>query len=164
MPIILLDSGPEPTSYSNLGGQGARTSLITVTTTYSFASGAPANLVNGSKTQDNTNSLKSLHSPNVGDYFRLNLTPMGPRRIEELSFFTGVDAVDNSDWLTEGSNDASSWTTLKASTQWTVGTCVFPLAGVPDSGFLYYQIRCTGGSGAFATWIEEFECKIGLVA
>lgn len=157
--MIWISASLDSTSYANAGGQGDRTGSITVTTNYTFSAGAPANLVDGDKTANNTHSLHTAAGPAAGNYFRFDFGASARKYIDEVSLFTD-SAIANGNWEVWASNDAFASHDVLATFAWSGTSQAVALTGVNETGYRYYQVICPAGNVSFVTFIEEFEFKI----
>jgi hypothetical protein len=147
------------TSYANPGGTGNRASLITVSGTMSwtvYGPPAPQHLVNGVTTTDDYN-LFNVNSPNTGKtivfYFN-NLVKI----IDQFKWYQ-TGAQTHGTFNFEGSNDGSSYTTLKAG--FTLGGSTLQTVDVTNStGYKYYRLIGTGSNVNTNPYICEIEFKL----
>jgi len=104
--------GSQTTSYSNPGGSGNRSSLITVTSDLTFAGGAsgPQRLVDGDYTSNNFYPTAAFAA--AGHYFKFNFATA--QVIQESIFYsdrTGATGGEGT-WQWQGSNDDVTYTAV----------------------------------------------------
>jgi hypothetical protein len=154
------------TSYTYPGGQGNRSSLITVTGTLGSEGGSLSLLVDGTTTGTQFNPVNGTITS--GTYIRFDFGAGVRKYIDELRIIKAPgDPFNNSpgSWHFQGSNDGSSWTTLQTYT-WNATADPFTVTVTsqlpPIEGFRYYQVVKNGNtSNAFnGSYLNEFEFKI----
>ena len=160
-------------SYSNTGGTGDRTSLITTTQT-GFTQhignvNTPAVLVNGVNSGSDFSVRYGVTSPiDIGDEFRFQF--QGKVAISEVKiyvgFIQGTTTGLNTNWDLESSNDGSSWTTQYSGSVDIVtasgGTPVTISASDSTNGYIYWRFKKTTNNVNSMTIVSfvEFEFKI----
>jgi hypothetical protein len=142
-------------SYTNPGGTGNRTALISVTTTVSIGSGSPNQMVNG--TQANEFFWANGES---GREIRFNFGGTGfTRCITEAKWYQDINSI-HGDWKWQGSNDAQTWIDIGAS--FTLGNTLqvmTTLAG--NTNFWhYYRLLQVSGTTSSGPWLREIEFNI----
>jgi hypothetical protein len=147
------------TSYANAGGQGDRTSTVTVTRNGFTSYGLITTWVNGAKL-DNVYSFNVVN-PITGIWVLFDFGSGARRIINEATFFEGA-AQGQGTWQWQGSNDASvsptNFTNIGSTFTLTNGV----LSGLSGNTTGYRHYRMLGVSGALsgACWIYEMEFKI----
>jgi hypothetical protein len=144
------------TSYSNLGGTGNRSVLITVTTTVGH-NGDQSILVNGAI--DNSFYFYPNAQAVAGLYVMFAF--YGSVVIDEAKWYQD-STYTHGDWKWQGSNDASSWTDIGAS--FTLGGATpfqtqTELSG-NTTGYRYYRLLGVSGASSNGPYIQETEFKI----
>lgn len=144
-------------SYSNLGGRGNRSSIITVTISDSlFHAGTGANLVNGDYAQT-TNYM--WVKPAAGKWILDDFGSGQSKIITEAKWIQG-GAWTHGIWKIGGSNDNSSYDTITAG--FTLGggdTTTINMSG-NTKGYRYYKWIGMSGTLAASPWIYQTDFKI----
>jgi len=150
------------TAYTNAGGQGDRTSTITVTTTATTGGGAIVNMVDGSTVV----SAGSVHFPSGSAVTG-----------KEIKFqFASAVVIDEAvwkrnntgnlgTWKWQGSDDGSAWTDIGSS--FTVGGSTSQTQTQLNgntTAYIYYRLFGTSGSVSANQWDQEVEFKIDTPA
>jgi hypothetical protein len=153
--IYAVDLGPF--SYSNTGGNGNRTAIITATTTGGLAAGTIPTIVNGSFAASTaggfrwTNGQSSL----VIHYdFGVGHAP----QIDQFKFTQSAAGFSSGTWQWEFSDDDSSWTVCSA-TQ-VLNTTVVTWDATVIGSHRYYRRRQVSGTTSSGPWQEEDEFRI----
>ncbi|MEJ8308820.1 discoidin domain-containing protein [Agrobacterium larrymoorei] len=151
-------------SYSNPGGTGNRSSLITVSSTLA-ASGSPSALVDGSDTGSYATSVQAVSGKNI----RFDFGAGSARYIAEMRWRQGT-ATTQGVFKWQGSNDGSTWTDIGS--EFTlhggnvaVGSLYESLnteIGKATSLYRYFQLLGVSGNST-DTFIREVEFKIDTV-
>jgi hypothetical protein len=142
-------------SYTNSGGTGNRTGLISVTTTASLGAGSIGNLVNGSQGNDlwwaNSQSGREL-------VFNLGGTGF-TRRITEAKWYQDV-ASTHGDWKWQGSNNGSTWTDI--GTTFTLGGTLQTITTLSGNTnfWRYYRLLQVSGATSSSPFLREIEFNI----
>lgn len=148
-----------PPSYSNQGGTGDRTSIITTTTNVGLGAGAITQLVDG---VTNSGTLFfTVGQSTVGLYIKFQFNSL--KLITEAKWYTSSIA-DNGVWKWQGSNNDTDWTDIGSSfTLGGVGTpfiqTITTLSG-NTTEYLYYRI--TGVSGTTSDNPNEWEMEFKI--
>jgi hypothetical protein len=147
------------TSYSNLGGTGARIGMIGMSWTN------PLFIVNTPFTSEGlfdgyTSSQTNLYPPNgtgfIGEHFTLDFHR--PVVINEMKLYTQFDG-DQGTWQPSGSNDGETFSNIGSPVAFGT-TNPRTIAFTNSTPYRYY--RFTGSSGTVSqTWWCELEFKIG---
>ncbi len=146
-------------SYTNEGGSGNRTSLITVT----------SDIVNGNANQlvDGNNTSSGIYFNPVsvvGRYVSFDFGSGASRVITEAKYYQGTSHTHGT-WKWQGSNDGSSWTDIGG--EFTLGGSTIQTITVLSGNaneYRYYRILGVSGTASAAPWIYEFEFKISGLA
>jgi hypothetical protein len=146
------------TSYSNSGGSGNRTSIITSSSNITWTNGVTSNLVNG-----NTSTTSATHSVTGA----VGATPAGSFIRWDFHALKYIDAVkmyfngapSNGNWALQASNDASDWTGL-ASFNWNQATQEVSFTNDTYEGYRYYQLAKLVTQNWDTSWFFEVEHKI----
>jgi hypothetical protein len=138
-------------SYSNPGGIGNRTSLITISTTLSVSAGTINDLIDGTFTDvmwlAGTQSAKTL----TFDFGTAKI-------INEFKWYQS-SGVSQGTWVLGGSNDNSSFTEFPES--FSLGATTPQTNAVTNTtAYRYYRLRSTAGTTSAAPYVEEIEFKI----
>jgi hypothetical protein len=148
----------------NAGGTGDRSASITVSASSGLiASGSAVNLVDGSLTENTSDSITLTGSRSVGslpDFIRFDFGVGASKVINEAKWYR-TDTANYGTWKWQGSNDASSWTDIGSS--FTLGgatTQTDTAMSANTTGWRYYQILGVSGTTAAANWHREVEFKI----
>jgi Tfp pilus assembly major pilin PilA len=153
--------GAGVTSYSNTGGTGSRTSIITATASNLLTNnGAVTSELDGNFTASSSFS-HDFRSGAQGSYIQYDFGAGQFRVIDEIKWYQDV-ASTHSTWVLEASQDALFWDELKSS--FTLGGSIGAqvISFTNSSGYRYYRLRQTyDNAGASSTpWNEEIEFKI----
>lgn len=142
------------TSYSNTGGTGARSGVITLTTTFTAGAGSAANLIDGAI---------------ATGYFLANATATGhwlfdfggsPKFIDELKWYQTADGALG-DFVLEASQDNASWTTIANINFLNVTTQAYPFTPPVDTKWRYFRLRANSSSTVMnGPYLNEIEFKI----
>jgi hypothetical protein len=149
--------GGSGTSYTNPGGSGNRTSIITVTASASTLDGSGSNFVNGAY-----ESVTFItNGAAAGRWVKFDFG--SAKVIDEIKLYREF-AFEYGTWQWYGSNDDSAWTAVgPAQTAWTAAAnAVNSLAG-NTTGYRYYKFEGVSGT-VTGTYNKEFEFKIGTPA
>lgn len=151
--------GPVSTSYSNTGGSGDRTGLITITQSnaspvYPFVN--PGILIDGSTT--GTGSYLRLFCAD-GEWITFDF---GSAKVVDEARFYQTAARTQGTWKFQGSNDGSSYTDIGSS--FTLGDNLTTQTITAISGnttsYRYLRLIKVSGSTDDTTWTPEIEFKI----
>lgn len=141
------------TLYSNPGGQGNRTGSITVSSNMSLV-GTLSGVVDGSTGNAVYESSDGLST--VGSYYRFDFGTA--RVVDEVTVHT-QSGVTRGSWKWQGSNNASSWTDIGTSAEWSsAASQVWALGNT--TAYRYYQIIGVSGTNRWY-YTNEFNFKIG---
>jgi len=148
------------TSYSNTGGTGNRTSIITVTDTDSYwTGGSPYKLVDGNLTASAL--YEGGNKLTAGATLIFDFGSGADKIIDEAKLYSD-DAGDYGTWKWQGSNNNSTWVDIGSSYLvygGTSGTAQTSLAG-NTTGWRYYRWEGVSGSTSPPTnelWEMEFK-------
>lgn len=147
-------------SYSNPGGTGDRTALITVTGNYvvQSAGSTPSNLVDGGNGNNTTDSI-DFQAGQTAVVINFNFSALGlPQIITEYKW-TQNTAVSIGTYAFEGSLDNVSWDTLDAGTDLGGSSSITTVTFVNSTSYMYYRLRQTSGSTSSSPWCREIEFK-----
>ena len=157
-------NGSVAQAYTHDGGQGDRTSSITVTMSAGLTLGAgqASNNVDGGSNDDAADGWWVTGSPAVaGEYYRYDFGSGASRIITEATFFSaGTDT--NGTWKWQGSDNASDWTdiggtfTLAGNTG---GNTLSTTLSANTTGYRYYQMLGVSGNHD-SQWTREIEFEI----
>jgi hypothetical protein len=140
-------------SYANSGGSGNRAGLVTVTSTVSPGVGTAAALVDGSQTNNYWWNGSQTGREVRFDFGRSRL-------IDEAKWYQD-SANAHGTWQWQGSDDASTWTSIGAT--FTLGSSatqtITALSG-NATFYRYYRMLQTAGSTNGNPWIREAEFSI----
>jgi hypothetical protein len=142
-------------AYTNPGGTGNRTALISVTTTASLGAGSIGNLVNGLQAND-----LWWASGQSGREVVFNVGGTGfTRCITEAKWYQDA-ASTHGDWKWQGSNNGSTWTDI--GTSFTLGgtlQTITTLSGNTNFWKLYRLLQVSGVTSN-GPWLREIEFNI----
>jgi hypothetical protein len=152
------------TSYSNPGGSGNRTGLITISTNHPLDPGGPTigALIDGSFAGNSTNSCGFLNAPpttlNGTQYIRVDFG--SNKRVTEVKFSMDRN-VNEGIWKIQISPDnfTSSIVDISANTAVNVITNIFNCSSNVRS-WRYLQMLGVSGVTDFAPWLTELEFKL----
>lgn len=152
------------TSYSNSGGTGNRTGIITVTANFTPSAGTVDKLVDGGFVGNASNSIlvgNGVIASGKAVTFDLQGINGGLQYIDEVTLKAvsaqGVSA------LFQGSLDGTNWVTLCDSFSWTTATQAVSVAMRPE-GYRYIQFEGLAGSFPNVYWTEtEFKIAPGAI-
>ncbi len=154
-------AAPEVSSYSNPGGTGNRTGLITVTSNFVPLDGTLSNLVNNGEANNNTDSMKF---PLSGQALWVKFD-FGAAIFKEVTEFIWEQSTTNNHgtWDFEASNNNTQWDLLLA--DMTLGgaltnTYTPTLIG----GYRYYKLTQSAGLANGIAWMREIKFKIRNLA
>lgn len=151
------------TSYANPGGTGARTGSITVTSSGTGATGTPPNLVDGSFTQNSTNSMTmGTGGWSAGSRLTFNFGTAG-KVINELKWYQNTTDTHGA-WKFRGSPDGVNFTDLGSSFTLggTNGTQTITAPSANTTAYHVYALELVTGPVSNGPFIEEVEFKIDV--
>lgn len=146
------------TLYTNIGGSGDRTSMITATYSPGLAARAASLMVDGA-----TTALSGIQVPNgitdvTGAYIQFDFGVGVSKVISEVKWYLSNNGAQGT-WKYQGSNDASAWTDIVSN-----GVFGFPDTLTNSTGYRYYRVLGVSGAiigGGSGYYIDEVEFKIG---
>lgn len=148
--VSLSDYSGANTSYTNSGGKGDRTGVVTVTSSgFGGGGGSLSAIVNGSY----ANSFWWETGANAGLWLKFDF---GSPKIVDQLFAVFSDYVSQGVWAVEGSNDNTTWTTLLPSFTLDRGMVSFP----NTTAYRYYRWLGVSGSRSRAYYLQEVEFRI----
>ena len=140
-------------SYTNVGGTGNRTTIVTITTTATLGAGSIPQLINGTQ-------VNSLWFTNAQSGREVRFDFGTPRLITEATWYQDVVATHGT-WQWQGSPDASAWTNIGAT--FTLGSpatqAITTLSGNATS-YRYYRMLQTAGTTTSGPFLREVEFSI----
>lgn len=140
------------TSYSNTGGTGARTGVITATTTMSLGAGTAPKLVDGT-----TGANDLWWQAQLGGEWKFDFGTA--KTINEFRFKQTNSAVHR-EWVIRGSNDDSTYVDLGG---WFIlggaTTSTFKM-GDNQVAYRYYKLVHLDGNSSSSPFLDEIEFKI----
>jgi len=151
------------TSYTNPGGSGDRTTLITVTysTKLGTAVGGTGNLINGLLYPPETyNWAQQGVFSNSGEWCCFDFGVGESKIIDECKWYQSDDASHGT-WKWQGSDNGSEWTDIGSS--FTLGTPAIQTQtslGGNVTGYRYYRLLGISGNVNNGTYVSEAEFKI----
>lgn len=152
--LVAITAAAVSTLYTNTGGTGNRSSVITVTATLITAGGgAPQDTVDGS--QANSYWWTNATGTGVG-WLTFDFGSGASKVIDQLRLYQDT-TQSHGIWRFEGSNDNLLWT------QCGVDFTLQAFAAIPvpnTTGYRYYRLRHMSGSRSQTPFIREFEFKI----
>lgn len=144
------------TSYGNTGGTGARSGVITISTTIGLTGGAIGDLIDGSQ----SNSAYFNNSVTTGT-ITFDFGSGNAKYIDEVKWYQDIAAA-NGTYVLEGSNDGSSWTTAATGSLATgsSATVTATFTWTTPTLYRYYRLRQISGSTSGSPYVREIEFKI----
>jgi hypothetical protein len=163
--LMLATAGIPVTSYTNAGGSGDRTSLVTVTCSANVTSmiggGTLSNLVDGGFVADNNDSVDFASASFAdGDFWTFDFGAGKRAYIDEIK--TWFDRVVSwGTWKARASQDNTNWSEFNSFT-WTGinGATVQAITGMPAHGFRYFGLLKVGATSGTVPRFKEAEFKI----
>ena len=154
-----------PTSYSNLGGTGNRTAIITVSTNIPLDPGGNdlTKSIDGSFAASSAGSwgwLNTYGALHGTEYLRFDFGASNAKRITEIKHTMDRPSAEGT-WRAQASNDnfVSQIITISADTSITQQVTLFDCSS--NFGFFrYYQLLGMSGSIDFTPWYQEVEFKL----
>lgn len=139
------------TSYSNTGGTGNRTGIITVTWSGTNGAGVPSMLVNGTQADE--------YWWTAGQTSKILKFDFGSAKvIDEFKWYQSGAIAHGGSNTFEGSNDDSAWTTL--TTGINLGSSATQTVPITNTtAYRYYRISVPGATSA-SPYLREIEFKI----
>lgn len=159
--VTLTKSAYETPAYTNTGGTGDRTGIITVTTDLTISQGTINNLVDGSFSLNSTDSVLFNTQAWTGKYIRFDFG--APVLITAMRKHGQVGGYNWGTAIFRGSNDGSTWTTYGSAVTIVsdAGPTEYTELSTNTTGYRYYQIEGASGNATVDTWQVEWEFKIG---
>lgn len=146
--------------YTNPGGTGDRTLLITVTGHYTVASvgSTPSNLVDGGLGNSTTDSI-DFAAGQTDVTLLFDFTALGLKQI--ITGYTWRQNVTQTQghYLFEGSDDLVTWTTVDADTELGAASSTTVVTFANSTAFYYYRLRQISGVTNATPWVREVEFK-----
>lgn len=145
--------------YTNAGGTGDRTAIITVTTTLSLPAAPyndPNKLVNGTSAND----LYWNNGGSAGQYLRFDFGAAASKLITEAKWIQS-STTSHATYQWQGSDNGSDWTNIGTTFQLGGATTqtITNLSG-NTVGYRYYQLLYSSGSNSNSPWLFEMQFKI----
>jgi len=153
---VVLDSSIIP-SYSNTGGTGNRSALITVASTVSYLAGSGANFVDGLQTDSRFRFTGEAVS---GKYIQFDFGTGNTKLITEAIYYAGSSTAQGT-WRWQGSNDGSNWTNI--GNTFTLGgtnTQYLTELNGNTNGYRYYRLLGVSGNDVNGVWLRQMTFKI----
>lgn len=155
------DDAFETPDYTNAGGTGNRTALITVTTSATLGAGTASNLVDGAKANNDTDAMWW----NSGQTLRHVTYDFGHKvLITEAKWFQNGTS-ESGTWKWQGSDDGSIFTDLSANFTLDAGSTGSVMGDLSANvtGYRHYRQQQVSGNTTDAPWLWETEFKIGNI-
>lgn len=161
-PAVIIQSSPSSPSYSNTGGSGDRTSIITVSNPggYFSGSGGLNTFINGINPE---NALWFATSYNLSDNHIVIMFDFGSgasKVIDEAKWYQSTTTAHGI-WKWQGSNNNSDWTDIGST--FTLGGATTQtqteLSG-NTTGYRYYRLYAVSGFCSDTPYLYELEFKI----
>lgn len=147
------------TSYSNPGGTGNRTSLITITTTATLGGGTIDNFIDGVDSSNNSTDAWFWNGGQTLREIELDFTPSGFLQIiDEMQWFQQF-AQTHGTWKIQAWN-GSSWIDLLTGQNPGGALSVTTHTYSNSTAYLKYKWVQTAGSTSSGPWIQELKLKI----
>jgi hypothetical protein len=149
-----------PASYSNSGGTGDRTSLITVTISPTLTTNTNSNLVDGATGNNTTDSVAFSAVAVAGLFIQFDFGAGASKVIQEARWRQSGTQTHGS-WQWQGSDNASAWTDIGAS--FTLGGATTQLQtslANNTRGFRYYRLLGVSGTASGGPFIQEVEFSL----
>ena len=154
---------PSATSYTNSGGTGDRTALISASSTITFTFGAVSNLIDGNSSTDPAVWFATPQST-AGLYMRFDFSTA--RLIDEATWTVQypLGGRTHGYWKWQGSNNATDWTDIGSSFELVASTDESPQTHTELNGnvnlYRYYQLIGVSGVFSGACYLLELTFKI----
>lgn len=145
-------------SYSNPGGTGDRTHLITVTANFVQTDGTLDNLVDGLTANNGTASI-GIPGGLTDAVMTFDFSPLGLPQIITEYVWGQNNSVSQGHYTFEGSNDSSSWDTIDANSELGGASSTTTVSFSNSTGYLYYRLRQISGTTSNSPWCHEIEFK-----
>jgi hypothetical protein len=147
-------------SYSNAGGTGNRTSIITVTRTVNLLFGAGSTLVDGNDTGNSRNFWNNETLDGSTWWVTFDFGSGKQVLITEAKYYQ-QDSTSEGTWQWQGSNDGSTWTSIGGTfTLGGVATQTITTLSGNTTSYRYYRLLGISGVTNNGPWIYQFEFKI----
>ncbi|MFD1985896.1 hypothetical protein ACFSOZ_25960 [Mesorhizobium newzealandense] len=144
---------PTP-AYTNSGGTGNRTSIITITTTATVGGGAVTGLIDGA------NASGSFWWTGGQSGREVKFDFITPKLITEITWYQGVNASHGT-WQWQGSDDGSSWNSIGSTFSLGSGTTqVITTMSAQAVGYRYHRMLQTSGTTNQSPFLYEIEFKL----
>lgn len=144
------------TDYSNTGGTGDRSAIITITTDASIGGGIGiGRLINGDLTTQNT---WLVNASIVGKEIKMDFGTA--KIITEIKWYQSTTDTHGT-WKVQGSANGSSWTDIGSS--FTLGGATTQTITTPSANttaYRYYRLFGVSGAANAGPWIYQIEFKI----
>jgi len=142
---------------------GNRTSTITGTKSgFTWQGGTTPNLLNGSMTQDTSNSsyFTNLETPSAGAYIRFQFDASYLVTEAKWHSHVGATTAEYGVWQWQGSANGSDWTDIGANTFLADGaTLLHTSLNGNTTDYTYYQLLYVSGVMHSSDWHTEIEFK-----
>ena len=149
----------EDISYTNSGGSGARTALISITNTISFNAGVNA-LIDGSQ----ANSIWFGGEDVTNKYIQFDFLNVGAATVVTEATWYQSGAQAEGTWKWQGSQNASSWTDIGGNFTFSAATEVMTTLSGNTTAYRYYRMLGISGTTSSGPYQREVEFKIGTAA
>lgn len=150
------------TSYTNRGGSGNRTSIVTVTQsspTVLTVIGALSNLVDGDTADHNLFFNNSITLSSTY-WFQFDFGAGQTYIIDEVKYYQSNTTAEGT-WQFQGSNDGTNYVNIGSSfSLGGVATQTITAMSGNTSGYRYYRFLGVSGTTSDSPWVSEFEFKI----
>lgn len=149
-----------PASFSNSGGTGDRTSLITVTISPTLTTNTNSNLVDGATGNNTTDGVAFLAVSVAGLFIQFDFGAGASKIIQQARWLQSGTQTHGS-WQWQGSDNAAAWTDIGAS--FTLGGATTQLQNTLANntrGFRYYRLLGVSGTASGGPWIQEVEFSL----
>jgi hypothetical protein len=149
------------TSYSNTGGQGDRTAIITVTRDVTYVWWFAAGLiVDGSAGRDNTHGIILGNGSAVsGKYIQFDFGVGASKLIDEMQWVQSAGGAQGT-WKVQGSNNGADWTDIGS--DFTLGSTTTTTIDMSANivGYRYYRLLGVSGNSNNGVFCDEANFKI----
>jgi len=147
-------------SYSNTGGQGNRTSVITLTEGGGIIAGTLTRLIDGTYADGTTFWQNNITLDGVNFWVQFDFGSGHTATITEATYKQSTANTEGT-WQWQGSNNATSWTNIGST--FTLGgstsQVITALSG-NTTAYRYYRLLGISGTTSFTPWIRGIDFKL----
>ncbi len=147
-------------SYSNTGGQGNRSAIITVTQGGGVVNNSISHFVDGSYSDGTAFWNNAVALDGSTTWVRFDFGSGHTATITEATYYQSTSTAEGT-WQWQGSNDASAWTNIGST--FTLGgatTQVITTVAGNTTSYRYYRLLGISGTTSFTPWIRGIDFKL----